>query len=326
MDNTPFKVTEYDLDKKTSSISTLATMMAANANSHKIYWCHCDTSQTDSWLPGAKELQLSDAVIEMIKDKSTLPELEEADDALSIKIQAPLKIQSDTKLKTEYVSIVIHLSAYYCVTFTNKSIVALDEFAHQSEKSLRYAKTPGFMLFLILDDILNDYAKILLELEAFSDELESTLRLSNKNHYRIVMRIKREAVRSKRYLSAIRDILMRTSGRKINAVSESCRKSLVDLFNHSQALISESDSVREISNSMLDMIDNAIMQKMSKTMKVLTAYATIFMPPTLISGIYGMNFHYMPELDWRYGYLMALGLIFSSGFVLYLIFRKLKWF
>lgn len=119
---------------------------------------------------------------------------------------------------------------------------------------------------------------------------------------------------------------MRISGKKIEVISELCRKSLIDLYNHSQALTAEADSEREILKGMLDQIDNSIMHRISDTMKVLTAYATIFMPPTLITGIYGMNFHWIPELSWEYGYFYALSLILGSGLTLYLVFKRLKWF
>ncbi len=298
-------------------------MTSAAHDPHIVYWCHCEYSQVDQCRALIKQLHLDDAVGQYVGDLSYLPQLNDTDDTITIKIQAPQFIVPDKKKHILYNSLVIHLTSHVCFTFTNKPIYALGEFAKQSEKSLRYAKTPGFILFLVLDNILNDYAKILLALESYCDEMDNHLRSFNhKNHFRMVTRMKHEAIRTNVFWAAIRDILMRISGRKITVISEACRKSLVDLYNHSMALVAESDSIREVLNGMLDQIDNNIMYRMSESMKYLTAYATIFMPPTLIAGIYGMNFSNMPELQWQYGYYIALGLIFLSGLVTYFIFQK----
>jgi magnesium transporter len=91
-------------------------------------------------------------------------------------------------------------------------------------------------------------------------------------------------------------------------------------------IANETDSLRDMLNSMLDQIDNALMQKMNETMKILTTFAAIFLPLTLITGIYGMNFQWMPELAWKYGYFYALTLLVVCGLSLLFIFKKMKWF
>ena len=325
MDNIKLTILKFDILKKSTTEISLAEMTTAAHNPQIVYWCHCEYKQIDSCRALIEQLDLNDTVNECVSDPSNLPQLIDSDDTLTMKLQAPQSNMLDKKHHIEYSSLIIHLTTHICFTFSNKPINALGEFLKQSQKSLHYAKTTGFILFLIMDNVLNDFAKILSGLESACDEIDSHLRSTNqRNHYRTVTKVKREAMRTKHYLAAIRDMLMRISGRKITVVSEECRKSLIDLYSHSQALVAESDSIREILNGMLDQIDNNIMYRMSETMKYLTAYATIFMPPTLIAGIYGMNFRNMPELEWQYGYYIALGIIFLSGFVTYIIFKKMK--
>lgn len=130
----------------------------------------------------------------------------------------------------------------------------------------------------------------------------------------------------KRYTIAIREILMRITSRNILVISEQCRTSLYNLSNHCHLIVNEIDSLRDMLNGLLGQIDNQLMQNMNETMKVLTAFAAIFLPLSLITGIYGMNFYWMPELGWKYGYFGALGLIVLCALLLFLIFRKKKWF
>jgi len=125
---------------------------------------------------------------------------------------------------------------------------------------------------------------------------------------------------------ASREILMRISGRSIAVISDACRTSLYNLSNHSHMVVHEADSIRDMLNSLLDEIENMLMQKLNETMRVLTAFAAIFLPLTLITGIYGMNFRWIPELNWTYGYFWALGLLVVCAGSLLFLFKKKKWF
>lgn len=319
-------IIEFDILKKSSSFVDAEAITAAANDSNKIFWVHCDLHDKEFFNNFATKFHVSDTVKQYINDHSSIPKVEDTEDSLTIKISAPLEIATDKNIHLEFTTLIIHLTRHYCLTISRKPIPALEEFKVNHDKSLRFAKTPCFITFIVLDNILNDYAKLLFHFETICDLLDRSSRSAHKKHYRDVMKVKKLVIKTKRFTSAIRDILMRISGRKINVISEQCRKSLLDTYTHSQAIVSETDSVREILNGILDQIDNAIMHKVSETMTVLTAYATIIMPPTLIASIYGMNFVNMPELHWHYGYYYALALMLGIALFLYLIFKRRKWF
>lgn len=180
-------------------------------------------------------------------------------------------------------------------------------------------------IFLILDNIINDYAQFLFNFEVISDQMDVKVRESHDDIHSDVNNIRHRVMEIKRCTVAIREILMRLSGRKIAVISEECRISLSNLFNQSQMVFNEIDSIRDMLNAMLSQMDYHLMHRMNQTMQVLTAFAAIFLPLTLITGIYGMNFHNMPELNWYYGYYYALILIFVCGVGLYYMFKKMKW-
>lgn len=326
MSNFHSGILEFDIVKKTSSTATIEDVLVSASENNKIFWIHCDLHDKEFLEQIHQKLKFTQTVMEYIKDHSSIPKVEDTEESLTLKISAPVEITAGKGMRLEFTTLIIHLTQHYCLTLSKKAVPALDDFKVNHDKSLRYAKTPCFITFIVLDNILNDYAKILYKFENQCDLLDSAHHTAHKLHYRDVMKVKKLVIKTKRYTGAIRDILMRISGRKINVISEQCRKSLLDAYTHSQSIVSETDSVREILNGILDQIDNALMHKMSETMTVLTAYATIIMPPTLIASIYGMNFVNMPELHWEYGYYYALSLMLGIALFLYYIFKRRRWF
>ena len=100
---------------------------------------------------------------------------------------------------------------------------------------------------------------------------------------------------------------------------------LRDLYDHVVQAIDAVETLRDMVSSIMDIYLSLVTNKMNEIMKVLTIISTIFIPITFITSLYGMNFKYMPELDWRYGYpcaLLVMGLI-SCGMLMF--FRRKKW-
>jgi magnesium transporter len=85
------------------------------------------------------------------------------------------------------------------------------------------------------------------------------------------------------------------------------------------------ETFREMATSLLEIYHSGVSNKMNEVMKVLTLIATIFIPLTFIAGIYGMNFKYMPELEWRWGYPLVWLIIVLVGIVMLIYFKKKKW-
>ena len=100
---------------------------------------------------------------------------------------------------------------------------------------------------------------------------------------------------------------------------------LRDVYDHTIRIIETIEVSRDILSGILDIYLSSISNKINAVMKVLTIIATIFMPLTFIAGIYGMNFRYMPELGWRWGYPSVLILMAVIGILMLVFFRSKKW-
>jgi magnesium transporter len=99
-----------------------------------------------------------------------------------------------------------------------------------------------------------------------------------------------------------------------------------DVYDHLLHITEELDSLRDILSGAMEVHLSSISNQLNVTMKRLTAWGTIFVVITAIAGIYGMNFEYMPELRWRYGYLAALVLMAAISGGLYIYFKKKDYF
>jgi len=100
---------------------------------------------------------------------------------------------------------------------------------------------------------------------------------------------------------------------------------LKDVYDHTIQVIDTIETYRDMVSGMLDIYLSNLSNKMNEVMKVLTIIATIFIPLTFIAGIYGMNFEFMPELKWRWGYFLILGLMIIIGIGMVFYFQRKKW-
>jgi len=108
-------------------------------------------------------------------------------------------------------------------------------------------------------------------------------------------------------------------------IKDSTRIYLRDVYDHSIQIIDTIETYRDIMTGMLDIYLSSISNRISEVMKVLTIITTIFIPLTFIAGVYGMNFQYMPELEWRWGYPAVLLIMLVLGALMGVYFRRRKW-
>ncbi|KTD79438.1 magnesium transporter CorA family protein [Legionella waltersii] len=319
-------VIEFDLKHHSFKRIALEELNIDRKEAHKIYWVHSDLNKRKEFKQISEKLRLPTQVSKIGAEKKCTSHMIDTNDALTLQIQHLTSHEINDNYEVDFGNLLIHLTANFCFTASAHPSPVLFEFLNNCHQSVHYAKTPCFILFLIFEGVINEYASILFDYEEITDELDIEVRKNVNNIYSEVVEAKHQVMKMKRYMIAIREILMRITSRNISVISEQCRTSLYNLSNHSHLVVNEIDSIRDVFNSLLGQIDNGLMQKMSAAMRVLTAYAAIFLPLTLITGIYGMNFEWIPELKWKYGYFWALSLLIICAVFLILFFKKKKWF
>jgi magnesium transporter len=108
-------------------------------------------------------------------------------------------------------------------------------------------------------------------------------------------------------------------------IRESTDAYLRDVYDHTIQVIDTVESYRDMISGMVDIYLSSISNKMNEVMKVLTIFASIFIPLTFVAGVYGMNFEFMPELTWRWGYFALLGFMALVGITLVVYFKRKRW-
>jgi magnesium transporter len=171
------------------------------------------------------------------------------------------------------------------------------------------ARTPGTLLYSILDAVVDGYFPLLDRLTDKIEDLEGRILAGGhtSDSLRIVLRLKRELLELRRNLSPQRDVANALLRRDLPLVDDASAPYFQDLYDHLVRVLDTVDLQRDLLASALEANLSVTSNNLNAVMKRLTAFTVILMVPTLIAGIYGMNFHFMPELSWPLGYPLALG-------------------
>lgn len=184
-----------------------------------------------------------------------------------------------------------------------------------------------FLLYFLLDSLVDSFFPILDSFEDSIDLLESDVLSGLEDHVlKRLYSLKKCALLLRKTISAQRDIFSSISSKNFSKfIPDEFSVYYQDIFNHSIRLLDLVENHREVLVSITDIHLSVTSNKLNEVMKVLTIIATIMMPLTLISGIYGMNFKFMPELSWELGYPFALLLMIFVALIMLFYFKKKRW-
>jgi magnesium transporter len=193
--------------------------------------------------------------------------------------------------------------------------------------SLRIRKSgTGYLLYSLLDAVVDNCFPVL---EYYGDTLEALEELTLDNPtselQRNIHRIKRELASLRRIVWPMREVVDNLYRDEGGRIAESTRPYLRDVYEHTIQIVEIIESYRELASGLTDLYMSAVSNRMNEIMKVLTVMASVFIPLTFIAGVYGMNFQFMPEVAWRWGYPMVWGLFILLTLGMLLFFRRKGW-
>jgi len=191
---------------------------------------------------------------------------------------------------------------------------------------------PDYLAYRLLDAFIDFYYPVL---ENYADRLDTleveTLTNPDEKTISRLHTVRRELLMLRRSMWPHREALNALHRDPSLFIKDETRVYFRNLYDHTVQIMDLIENLRELSSGLVEIYMSTSNKQMNEAVKVLTAIATIFMPLTLITSIYGMNFDpnrsplNMPELRWYWGYPFALGLIFAVGVTLFVIFRKKGW-
>ena len=183
-----------------------------------------------------------------------------------------------------------------------------------------------YLAYSLIDAIVDNYFIILEKIGDKIELLEEKLVTDpTQETLHIIHNLKREMIFLRKSVWPLREVVSWMERGESPLIKESTKVYLRDVYDHTIQVIDTIETFRDMVSGMLDIYLSSISNRLNAVMKVLTIIATIFMPLTFIAGVYGMNFKYMPELEWRWGYPVILFVMFAIGILMVIYFRRKKW-
>lgn len=216
----------------------------------------------------------------------------------------------------------------YIVTFHYEEIEPLKTVKRYVEKKPEtISKGVDYILYLIIDAFIDNYFLLLDNIDNRYNRLEDDILANHiKTDINELFILKRSLLNIRKVLTPHREMinaLIRYEGIFIQGEN---RIFYMDAYDNLMRIFDFLDTYRELVTGSQEIYLTVVSNKMNEIMKTLTVIATIMMPLTLISSIYGMNFDNMPELHWEYGYFWVMGLMFITAMGMVMYFRSKKWF
>jgi magnesium transporter len=196
----------------------------------------------------------------------------------------------------------------------------------RSGKGLIRTMGSDYLAYSLIDMIVDSYFLILERLGEKIELLEEALVAHpTATTLQEIRKFKTEMIFVRRVVWPLRELVSGLRRKESPLIKETTEIYLRDVYDHTVQVMDTVELYREMLSGMLDIYLSSVSNRLNSVMKVLTIIATIFMPLTFIAGIYGMNFKYMPELEWRWGYPAIWLIVVAIGISMLIYFKKRKW-
>lgn len=216
----------------------------------------------------------------------------------------------------------------FIVTFHRERYEEIDTIKRKLFNETIEINEPKDILLHILDDIVDNYFPFIYDIEdkVFNFEDRHNLDITTKTLIDDTFDLRQELLIIKRTVQPMKDLVYRMREGKVLHLNEQQFLYITHINDHLMKQMEMVDSSREMTSDIRDNYISLNSFKMNNIMKILTIYSVVFMPLTLIAGIYGMNFTNMPELEWHTGYYIVLIIMAVIAIIMLIVFKKKRWF
>lgn len=310
-----------------------AAEVAALKPGHDLVWLHCVGINDAATLRAIlTPFGIHDLVLEDILNRKQRPKIENYGHyvfmaARVFQYQKNHK-HNETRLSADQVYLIV--GEGWLITLQSQPLglfIPIQEHLQHNHANLR-SQGLDFLTYTLLDRIIDDYFVVLEQYSARVESLDNQVFNTGTNNDVLLMsihKLKRDAMRLRRALLPQREALHQLVRGDFPLFDSGAQMYLRDVYDHSQHLVESLDGARDMVISMMDVHLSYQSNRLNKQMRVLTAITIIFMPLTVLTGIYGMNFEHMPELKWPYGYYAVLGLMALIIVGLLAYFKRRRW-
>ena len=278
--------------------------------------------------------QIHHLVLEDILNINQRPKIEDFGDYVYIAAKMLTLDEAKDDIVDEQVSII--LGKNFLISFQEEK---LGDVFDSIRQRIRVGKGrirkmgSDYLAYALLDAMVDSYFMILERTGERIEELEeSMVAKPDPTVLQTINKLKRRLIFLRKSVWPLREVVHGLTQTESNLLSDNASVYYRDIYDHVIQVVDTIEAFRDTVSGMLDIYLSSLSYKLNEVMKVLTIIATIFMPLTFIAGIYGMNFNWhvsrfnMPELNWRFGYFFALGIMTTVACTMIFYFKKKKWF
>ena len=326
----PIRITRivYDTDRLDEHIIERADECFKHPPSSGVMWLNIDGVHDVSLAEQiGKHIGLHPLTLEDIVHPGQRPKYEEYDSYLFIVLRM-LQYTADSAAVTgEQVSLILRDNVL--ITFQESVGDVFEQIRQRLRTGKGRIRNAGadYLAYALIDAVV-DYYFVILETmgERIEDIEERLLTTPDDATLHSIHYMKRELMLLRKSVWPLRELLSALQRTDSPLIQPTTRVYLRDVYDHAVQILDIMESFRDVVSGMLDIYLSSLSNRMNAAMKVLTIIATVFIPLSFITGIFGMNFEYFPELSWRWAYPWGFwGIILASVCVMLYVFRKNKW-
>ncbi|MDQ0060804.1 magnesium/cobalt transporter CorA [Paenibacillus harenae] len=218
----------------------------------------------------------------------------------------------------------IFLGRHFIITVTKQKINelrALKPLLWEQEVS-----SPDYFLYHLVDIVVDNYFLVGDRIDDRIELLEENILMhTKKSHLNEIIGLRGEILWLRKMLGPQRDVIATLNKKDLKLIDDQLQKYFSDIYENALKIAESFDTYRDLMGNLREAYQSSVANRANEIMRVFTAITTIFMPLTFITGIYGMNFDFIPGLDLHYGSYVLLGVMLLLGICMFYIFRKKEW-
>lgn len=273
-----------------------------------------------------RALNLHKLTIEDLANTTQRPKAEDYPTYIFLALEMIVFDHETSALDREHVSVVI--GEHFVLTCLEDAGDVFDAVRQRIRGGKGQIRGNGtdYLGYALTDVVVDHYFFALESFGTHIDELDDAI-LDNPqpDHIREIHRLKREAIQLRRAAWPLREEIIWLERCESHLISRDTHVYLRDLYDHTMQVVDMIESYRDILGTLHDTYLSSVSNRLNEIMKVLTMIATVFIPLTFVVGIYGMNFEHMPELGWRWGYLLVWAAMLAIAAGMMLQFKRRGW-
>lgn len=273
-----------------------------------------------------KHFNLHPLILEDMVDTDQRPKIKDLGNYIFIILKMLYYAEKDNEMKVEQVSLV--LGKNYVISFQEREGDVFDSIRERIRNNLGQIRKAGadYLIYALIDAIIDNYFTVIEKLGEETENLEDkVISQPNPANVQAIHKLKRDLIFLRKSVWPLREVINILERGDSLLILKATNLYLRDIYGQTIQVMDTVETLRDVLSGILDIYLSSMSNRMNEIMKVLTIIATIFIPLTFIVGIYGMNFQYMPELKWIWGYPVVLSVMLIIVIAMLVFFRRKKW-